>query len=151
MIDKEVLLDLERLSRLGMVEAIWGENKSCEQIAGILRRLEAASQLALVTRLSQEKAEKLLRTFQKAEYHSEASCLTLGPSIVIDESLGEKYSDSPICDRGCFRHTYVSKGDKIMVYGSGSEADGPASEGWKIKLKYTWTGDQIGSDFLLPP
>ena len=42
-------------------------------------------------------------------------------------------------------------GDKIMVYGSGSEADGPASEGWKIKLKYTWTGDQIGSDFLLPP
>ncbi len=89
MIDKEVLLDLERLSRLGMVEAIWGENKSCEQIAGILRRLEAASQLALVTRLSQEKAEKLLRTFQKAEYHSEASCLTLGPSIVIDESLGE--------------------------------------------------------------
>ena len=26
----------------------------------------------------------------------------------IDESLGEKYSDSPICDRGCFRHTYVS-------------------------------------------
>ncbi len=89
MIDKEVLLDLERLSRLGMVEAIWGENKSCEQIAEILRRLEAASQLALVTRLSQEKAEKLLRTFQKAEYHSEASCLTLGPSIVIDESLGE--------------------------------------------------------------
>jgi len=69
----------------------------------------------------------------------------------IDESLEEKYSDSPICDRGCFRHTYVSKGDKIMVYGSGSEADGPASEGWKIKLKYTWTGDQIGSDFLLPP
>ena len=46
---------------------------------------------------------------------------------------------------------YVSKGDKIMVYGSGSEADGPASEGWKIKLKYTWTGDQIVSDFLLPP
>ena len=68
----------------------------------------------------------------------------------VDESLGEKYSDSQICDRGCFRHTYVSKGDKIMVYGSGSEADGPTSEGWKIKLKYTWTGDGQGR-FLLPP
>jgi len=68
----------------------------------------------------------------------------------IDESLGEKYSDSPTCDRSCFRHTYLSKGDKIMVYGSGSEADGPASEGWKIKLKETWSGDQIGSEFILP-
>ena len=73
----------------------------------------------------------------------------------IDESLGEKYSDSPTCDLRCFRHTYISKGDKIMVYGSGSEADGPASEGWKIKLKHTRSGDQIYSQepsgyFILP-
>ena len=67
----------------------------------------------------------------------------------IDESLGEKYSDSATCDRGCFRNTYLSKGDKIMVYGSGSEADGPASEGWKIKLKHTRSGDQMGSEFIL--
>ena len=68
----------------------------------------------------------------------------------IDESLGEKYSDSATCDRGCFGNTYLSKGDKIMVYGSGSEADGPASEGWKIKLKHTRSGDQMGSEFNLP-
>ncbi len=89
MIEKEALLDFDRLRRLGMVEAIWGEHKSCEQIVGILRDLEEASQLALVTRVTQEKAETLLRTFEKAEYHPQASCLTLGPSFVIDESLGE--------------------------------------------------------------
>ena len=89
MIEKEVFLDLDRLGRLGMVEAIWGEHKSCEQIIGILRDLEAASQVALVTRVSKEKAEILLRTFEEAEYHSQASCLTLGSSLGIDESLGK--------------------------------------------------------------
>ncbi len=87
--NKEVLLDLDRLGRLGMVEAIWGEHKTCEQIAVILRDLEEASQLALVTRVSQEKAEILLRSFEKAKYHSQASCLTLGPALVTNESLGE--------------------------------------------------------------
>ncbi len=89
MIEKEALLDLDRLRRLGMVESIRGEHKSCEQIIGILRDLAAASQVALVTRVSKEKAETLLRTFEKAEYHSHASCLTLGPSLVMDESLGK--------------------------------------------------------------
>ncbi len=89
MIEKEALLDLDRLRRLGMVEAIWGEHKSCDQIIGILRDLESASQLALVTRLTQEKAETLLQTFKQAKYHPQASCLTLGPSFDIDESLGE--------------------------------------------------------------
>ena len=58
MIEKEALLDLDRLRRLGMVEAIWGEHKSCEQIIGILRDLEAASQVALVTRVSTRKKQK---------------------------------------------------------------------------------------------
>ena len=30
-----------------------------------------------------------LFTFKKAQYHNEASCLTLGPSFAIDESLGD--------------------------------------------------------------
>jgi len=89
MIDHEVSLDFERLERLGMVEAIWGENKSCEQISNILRKFEAASQLAFVTRVSQEKALKLLEIFKNAEYHSQSSCLTLGKPLMLEPSLGE--------------------------------------------------------------
>lgn len=46
MISKEARLDLDRLSRLGMVEAIWGEHKTFEQIAEILKSFSEAGQLA---------------------------------------------------------------------------------------------------------
>ncbi|MDP4707474.1 MAG: circadian phase modifier CpmA, partial [Cyanobium sp. MAG_237] len=50
-------LDLGRRQRLGMVEAIWGEHKSAEQLARILEKLHGAGELALVTRISPEKAK----------------------------------------------------------------------------------------------
>jgi len=38
----------------------------------------------------------------------------------------------------------MSVGDKIMVYGSGSDADGPAREGWSLRIKWGITGDTVG-------
>ena len=52
-------LDLQRLQRLGMVEAIWGETKSAEQIAAIVAGFHAASELALATRVEPAKARWL--------------------------------------------------------------------------------------------
>ena len=37
-----------------------------------------------------------------------------------------------------------SVGDKIKIYGSGSEADGPAREGWSLRIKWDITGDTVG-------
>ena len=89
MIDKQIFLDLDRMERLKMVEAVWGENKSCEQISHILMKFKAAKQLALVTRVGVEKASKLLEIFDDAEYHYESCCLTLGEAVSVDPSLGE--------------------------------------------------------------
>ncbi|AAQ00396.1 MULTISPECIES: nickel pincer cofactor biosynthesis protein LarB [Prochlorococcus] len=89
MIEKEFKLDHERLKRLGMVEAIWGQHKSYEQICEILRRFQATSQMALVTRVDNKKAEKILDTLESVQYHSQASCLTLGSPLDLDPSLGE--------------------------------------------------------------
>ncbi len=64
----------------------------------------------------------------------------------IDESWGEKNYGAftiPVrCEdwstgnlspcRGSHDDLYLTKGDKIVIYGSGSEADGPAREGWSI-------------------
>ena len=36
----------------------------------------------------------------------------------------------------------ISVGDKIKIYGSGSDADGPAREGWSLKIRYV-TGETI--------
>ena len=38
----------------------------------------------------------------------------------------------------------LSVGDKIKIYGSGSEADGPAREGWSLRIKFNITGETIG-------
>jgi NCAIR mutase (PurE)-related protein len=79
-------LDLDRRQRLGMVEAVWGEHKRPEQIAGIIQKLGDAGELALVTRVTPEKAEAVRRLLSTPEegpkalrHHPEARCLTLGP------------------------------------------------------------------------
>ena len=85
----ESRLDLNRRYRLGMVEAIWGEHKTCDQISAILSQLQASGELAFVTRVGQQKAEKLLERFKSAVFHKESCCLTLGDPPNEISSLGE--------------------------------------------------------------
>ena len=81
-------LDFDREHRLGMVEAIWGEHKTFDQIVRILAKFEESRKLALVTRLQKEKADKLLGIFKSARFYSDSACLTLGPSLEMDKGLG---------------------------------------------------------------
>tara|TARA_B100000965_G_scaffold317854_1_gene278486 strand:- start:703 stop:1350 length:648 start_codon:yes stop_codon:yes gene_type:complete len=74
----ESTIDFQRRSRLGVVEAIWGQHKSIEQISEILRKYQLASETALVTRLTKEKGEKLLIEFPYAKFHEKSGCLTMG-------------------------------------------------------------------------
>jgi len=76
-------LDLGRRSRLGMVEAVWGQHKRADQIAAILRDLVAAGETALVTRVSPGKAAAVARFLGEGDaspppltHHPEARCLT---------------------------------------------------------------------------
>jgi NCAIR mutase (PurE)-related protein len=74
-------LDLQRRQRLGMVEAIWGEHKSAEQIAAICIELLAAGELVLATRVDTAKAEAVLALLMcdggsgPVRYHRAARCL----------------------------------------------------------------------------
>ena len=76
--DPQSRLDFQRRKRLGMVEAIWGEHKTTAQIVEILKSLQNVGELALVTRVSPEKAAELKEIFQSLEIHSLAHCITLG-------------------------------------------------------------------------
>ena len=71
-------LDLQRRQRLGMVEAVWGEHKSAEQIASIALSLQAAGELLLATRVSPDKAEAVIALVGEplVSHHAEAHCLT---------------------------------------------------------------------------
>ena len=61
-----------------MVEAVWGEHKTAEQIITILERFSAADELGLVTRVSPEKADAVLAALPAVKAHAHARCLTLG-------------------------------------------------------------------------
>ena len=74
----ESIIDFQRRNRLGVIEAIWGEHKSIEQISEILKKYQHAAETALVTRLSKDKGEKLLIEFPNAKFHEVSGCLTMG-------------------------------------------------------------------------
>ncbi len=84
--NEDARLDLGRRQRLGMVEAVWGEHKSAEQISAVMLGLHQAGELALVTRVSAEKAvavERLLAdqlgtggADPRPQHHPLARCLT---------------------------------------------------------------------------
>ena len=66
-INPEARIDFNRRSRIGMVEAIWGEHKTSAQIANILVDFQKSDERALVTRVSVEKANEVLRIVGRLE------------------------------------------------------------------------------------
>ncbi|KEF42942.1 MAG: circadian phase modifier CpmA [Cyanobium sp. CACIAM 14] len=95
---QEARLDLGRRRRLGLVEAVWGEHKSAEQIAAVMRGLRQAGELALVTRVAEEKAAAVLELLAGSEappgehpeplHHPAARCLTWPAPPPADPFLG---------------------------------------------------------------
>ena len=71
-------VDLDRRRRLGMVEAVWGADKTVEQILAAAHRLRAAGETLLVTRVDEAKAEALRQQLPALRYHPQARCLTMG-------------------------------------------------------------------------
>lgn len=62
-------VDTHRSLRFGFPEVVFGENKTAEQVQGIVRALAGRGQPVLVTRLAPEKADALLEDFPKGTYH----------------------------------------------------------------------------------
>ena len=65
----------------------------------------------------------------------------------------EKYGESAPTWQEVFRddELYLSVGDKIKVYGSGSEANGPAESDWSIIIKWSPWGEPIPYHDLVIP
>lgn len=72
-------VDLDRLSRLGAPEIIYGSGKTVAQIRAISRRMLSQNQPVLVTRVDEKKGKQLRRIFPQGKYHSAARTLSLKP------------------------------------------------------------------------
>ena len=64
------------------------------------------------------------------------------PVRIMNEMSGpyESYSDSSNKTRGFDKSMKMSVGDTIMIYGSGDEADGPAKQGWSLRIMFVPPG-----------
>ncbi|MBE9155029.1 nickel pincer cofactor biosynthesis protein LarB [Cyanobium sp. LEGE 06113] len=113
-------LDLQRRQRLGMVEAVWGEHKSAEQIAAIASKLWDAGEVLLVTRVSPQKGEAVAALLETPalRYHSEARCLTFATPASSEPGAspqpGEAFAGAATA--------------RVAVLGAGSSDLGVASE-----------------------
>lgn len=68
------------------------------------------------------------------------------PLRIINNMSGEPYESYIFAGPNWRSYDYglkLSVGDKIIVYGSGSEADGIAREGWSLRIKYEPTGETL--------
>lgn len=70
-------IDHHRELRRGTPEVIFGQGKKPEDIIAIMNRMYKKDERILVTRLSDEKAEKIIKEFPESTYYERSKALTL--------------------------------------------------------------------------
>jgi pyridinium-3,5-biscarboxylic acid mononucleotide synthase len=70
-------VDVARLRRRGLPEAVYGEPKTAQELVSILTVLTDRNGVALATRVSKAKAEMVAQALPEAVYHERSQCLTI--------------------------------------------------------------------------
>ena len=76
--DLDIRFDFQRRERIGLVEAIWGADKSIDQLKRISEEVLLKKEVVFITRINREKANYLLDLYQEGRFYEEANCLIIG-------------------------------------------------------------------------
>lgn len=117
-------IDHHRSLRRGLSEVIYGEGKEVEDILAIMESMLAKGDNIMVTRLSNEKAEKIRARYPQGLYYSKARVLTLmgetpknrGRGTILVISAGT--SDIPVAEEAAVTARFMGN-DVEMVYDVG--------------------------------
>ena len=74
----DIRYDFDRRKRIGLIEAIWGEDKNIEQLKKVAKNVLDKDELVFITRISKEKSNKLLDIYPNAQSYNDANCLIIG-------------------------------------------------------------------------
>ena len=74
----DIRFDFQRRERIGLIEAVWGEDKSIEQLKRVSQEILDKKEVVFITRINNEKAIELLDLYEEATFHAEAKCLLIG-------------------------------------------------------------------------
>ena len=74
----DIRFDFKRRERLGLIEAIWGQDKSIDQLESLCGIVLSKNEVVFITRINSEKAKYLLDLYDDARYYEQANCLIIG-------------------------------------------------------------------------
>ena len=74
----DINFDFQRRERIGLIEAIWGADKSIDQLERVSEEVLSKKEVVFITRINKEKASSLLDKYVDAKFFEEANCLIIG-------------------------------------------------------------------------
>ncbi|MDC3121760.1 nickel pincer cofactor biosynthesis protein LarB [Prochlorococcus sp. AH-716-J21] len=74
----DIRFDFQRRERLGLIEAIWGQDKSIDQLKRVTENVLSKNEVVFITRINSEKANNILNLYDNARFYEEAKCLIIG-------------------------------------------------------------------------
>jgi len=77
----DIRFDFQRRERLGLIEAIWGQDKSIDQLKRITENVLGKNEVVFITRINSEKANYILDLYDDARFYEEANCLIIGENL----------------------------------------------------------------------
>ena len=77
----DISFDFQRRERLGLIEAIWGKDKSIDQLKRLSEDVLGKNEVVFITRINGEKATDLLNLYDYARFYEEANCLIIGENF----------------------------------------------------------------------
>ena len=77
----DIRFDFKRRERIGLIEAIWGADKSIDQLKRVSEEVLAKKEVVFITRINKEKALHLLDIYKEARFYEEANCLIIGENF----------------------------------------------------------------------
>jgi len=77
----DIRFDFQRRERLGLIEAIWGQDKSIDQLKRVCESVLNKNEVVFITRINSEKANYLLDLYDDARFYEEAKCLIIGENL----------------------------------------------------------------------
>ena len=77
----DIRFDFQRRERLGLIEAIWGQDKSIDQLKRVTENVLSKNEVVFITRINNEKANNLLNLYDDARFYEEAKCLIIGENL----------------------------------------------------------------------
>jgi len=79
--NSDIKFDFKRRERLGLIEAIWGQDKSIDQLKRLSENVLSKNEVVFITRINSKKANYLLDLYDDARFYEEANCLIIGKNL----------------------------------------------------------------------